>query len=64
MTYLKEKYIEVDKTLDRQEHYSRINRLLVQAVERKNREDTDKAITNIIKNDLGDEITTHEIDRT
>ena len=64
MTSLKEKIFKVDKTLDRQEQYSRRNCLLVHGVEEKNNEDTDQEIINIVKNDLGEEITIHDIDRT
>ena len=61
LTSLKEKFFQVDKTLDRQEQYSRRNCLLVHGVEEKNNEDTDQEIINIVKNDLGEEITIHEI---
>ena len=64
MTSLKEKFFQVDKTLDRQEQYSRRNCLLVHGVEENNNEDTDQEIINIVKNDLGEEITIHDIDRT
>ena len=64
MTSLKEKIFQVDKTLDRQKQYSRRNCLLVHGVEEKNNEDTDQEIINIVKNDLGEEITIHDIDRT
>ena len=64
MTSLKEKFFQVDKTLDRQEQYSRRNCLLVHGLEEKNNEDTDQEIINIIKNDLAEEITIHDIDRT
>ena len=60
---LKEKFFQVDKTLDRQEQYSRRNFLLVHGVEGKNNEDSDQEIINIVKNDLGEEITIH-VDRT
>ena len=50
---LKEKFFQVDKLLYHQEQYSRRNCLLVHRVEEKNNEDTDKEITNIVKNDLG-----------
>ena len=61
LTSLKETFFQVDKTLDRQEQYSRRNCLLVHGVEEKNNEDTDQEIINIVKNDLGEEITIHEI---
>ena len=64
MASLKEKFFQVGKTLDRQEQYSRRNYLLVHGVEEKNIEDTDQEISNIAKNDLGEEITIHDIDRT
>ena len=64
LTSLKEKFFQVDKTLDRQEQYSRRNCLLVHGLEEKNNEDTDQEIINIIKNDLAEEITIHDIDRT
>ena len=64
LTSLKEKFFQVDKTLDRQEQYSRRNCLLVHGVEEKNNEDTDQEIINIVKNDLGEETTIHDIDRT
>ena len=41
---LKEKFVEVGKTLDCQEQYSRRNCLLVQGVDRKNNKNTDQAI--------------------
>ena len=59
---LKERFIEIDKTLDRQEQYSRRNCLLVHGVNEKNNEGTDQAIINIIKNDVGEEITIHDIE--
>ena len=49
LTSLKEKFFQVDKTLDRQEQYSRRNCLLVHGVEEKNNEDTDQEIISIIK---------------
>ena len=58
---LKETFFQVDKTLDHQEQYSRRNCLLVHGVEEKNNEDTDQEIINIVKNDLGEEITIHDI---
>ena len=61
LTSLKEKFFQVNITLDRQEQYSRRNFLLVHGVEEKNNEDTDQEIINIVKNDLGEEITIHEI---
>ena len=61
LTSLKEKFFQFDKTLDRQEQYSRRNCLLVHGVEEKNNEDTDQEIINIVKNDLGEEITIHDI---
>ena len=64
MTLLKEKFIEVDKTLDHQEQYSRRNLFLLHRVDEKNNEDTDQAIINIIKNALGEEIAIHDVDRT
>ena len=64
LTSLKEKFFQVDKTLDRQEQYSRRNCLLVHGLEEKNNEDTDQEIINITKNDLAEEITIHDIDRT
>ena len=64
LTSLKEKFFQVDKTLDRQEQYSRRNCLLVHGLEEKNNEDTDQEIINIVKNDLAEEITIHDIDRT
>ena len=64
MTSLKEKFFQVDKTLDRQEQYSKRNCLLVHGLEEKNNEDTDQEIINIIKNYLAEEITIHDIDRT
>ena len=64
LTSLKEKFFQVERTLDHQEQYSRRNCLLVHGVEEKNNEDTDQEIINIVKNDLGEEITIHDIDRT
>ena len=64
LTSLKEKFFQVGKTLDRQEQYSRRNCLLVYGLEEKNNEDTDQEIINIVKNDLAEEITIHDIDRT
>ena len=61
MASLKEKFIEIDKTLDRQEQYSGRNCLLLHGVDEKN---TDKAIINLIKNNLGEEIAIYNIDRT
>ena len=61
---LKEKFFQVDKMLDCQKQYSRRNCLLVHGVEEKNNEDTDQEIINTVKNDLGEEITIHDIDRT
>ena len=64
LTSLKEKFFQVDRTLDHQEQYSRRNCLLVHGVEEKYNEDTDQEIINIVKNDLGEETTIHDIDRT
>ena len=50
--------------LDRQEQYSRRNCLLVDGAEEKNNKDTDPEIINIVKNDLLEGITIHDIDRT
>ena len=50
--------------LDCQKQYSRRDFLLVHGVEKKNNEDIDQEIINIVKNDLGEEITIHDIDRT
>ena len=61
---LKEKFFQVDKTLDRREQYSRRNCLLAHGVEEQNNEDTDQENINIVKNGLGEEITVHDIDRT
>ena len=61
---LEEQFFQVDKTLDRQEQYSRRNCPFVHGVEGNNNEDTDQEIIKIVKNDLGEEITIHEIDRT
>ena len=59
----KEKFIEVDKTLDRQDQYSRRNCLLVHGADENNNKDTDQPDTNIIKNDLGEEITINDINK-
>ena len=64
LTSLREKFFQVDKMLDCQEQYSRKNCPLVHGVEEENKEDTDQEIINIVKNDLGEEITIHDIDRT
>ena len=64
MTSLKEKFFQVDKTLDPQEQYSRRNCLLVHGMEENNNEDTDQEIINIVKNDLGEKIIIHDIGRT
>ena len=61
---LKETFFQVDKALDRQEQYSRQNCLLIHGVEETNNKDADQEIINIVKNDLGEEITIHDIDRT
>ena len=61
---LKEKFIEVDKTLDRQEQYSKRNGLLVHEVDGKNNEDTDQAIIDIIKNNIVGKIIIYNIDKT
>ena len=49
------KLTEVEKTLDRQEQYSRRNCLLVHKVDEKHDEDTEQTIINTVKNDLGEE---------
>ena len=64
MTSLKVQFFQVDKTLDRQEQYSRRNCPLVHGVEENNNEDTDQEIIKIVKNNFGEEITIHDIDRT
>ena len=64
LTSLKEKFFQVDKTLDRQEQYSRKNGLLVHGVEEKKNEDIDQEVINIVKNDLGEVTANHDIDRT
>ena len=56
-------FFQVDKALDRKEQYSRRNCLLVHRVEKKNNKDMDQEIINIARNDLGEEITIHDIDR-
>ena len=61
---LKENFIQVGKILDRQEQYSRRNCLLVHEVDEKNNKDMDQIIINIVKNDLGEETTNHDFDRT
>ena len=61
---LKEKFIEVDRTLYRQEQYSKRNGLLVHEVDRKNSEDTDQAIIDIIKNNIVGKIIIYNIDKT
>ena len=53
LTSLKEKFFQVDKTLDRQEQYLRRNCLLAHGLEEKNNEDTDQEIINIIKKWFG-----------
>ena len=63
MTSLKEKLFQVHKTLDRHEQYSRRNHLLVHRGEEK-KKNTDQEIINTVKNDLEEEITIHDIDRT
>ena len=50
--------------LDRQGQYSRRNCLLAHGMEEKNNKDMDQEIISIVKNDLGQEITIHDIDRT
>ena len=57
-------FFQAEKALDRQEQYSRKNCLFVHGVEKKNNEDTDQEIIDIVKNGLGEEITIHDIDRT
>ena len=52
LTSLKETFSQVDKTVDRQEQYSRRNCLLVHGVEEKNNEDKDQEIISNLKNDL------------
>ena len=64
MASLKEKFIEFDKTLDCQEQYSRRNCLLLHGVDKKKNKDTDQEIINIITNNMEEEITIHDIDRT
>ena len=61
---IKEKFFQVDKTLDCREQYSRRNFLLAHGVEEQNNEDMDQENINIVKNGLGEEITVHDIDRT
>ena len=64
MAPLKETLFQVDKTLIHQEQYSGRNCFLVYGVEEKNNEDTDQEIINIVKNDLGEEISIHDTDMT
>ena len=63
MASLKEKLIEVDKTLQRQEQCSKRNCLLVYGVDEKNNEVTDQAIINIIIN-MEEQNTIHDIGQT
>ena len=49
-------FIQFDKTLDRQKQYLRRNYLLAHEVDKQNNKDTDQAIINIGKNDLGEEL--------
>ena len=63
MAASKEKFIEVDKTLDRQDQYSRRNCLLVHGPDENNNKDTDQPDINIIKIDLGEEITINDINK-
>ena len=60
----KKKFQEFDKTLDRQKQHSRRNCLLVHGVDEKKNEYTNQAIINIIKNEMREEITIHDIHRT
>ena len=41
-----------------------MNRLLVHGVNEKNNEDMDRGIISIMENDMAEEITIHDIDRT
>ena len=50
--------------LDHQEQYSIRNCLLVHGVKEKDNAGTDQEIIKIVKNELGEEITIHDIDRT
>ena len=50
--------------MDGQEQYSRKNCLLVHGTNEKNNKEADQAIINIARNNLGEEITIHDIDRT
>ena len=61
---LKEKFIEVDKTLDQQEQHWRKNCLFEHGVDKKNNDDTNQSIINTMKEEMGEDITIHDIDRT
>ena len=61
---LKEKFIEVDKTLEQQEQHWRKNCLFEHGVDEKNNDDTNQSIINIMKEEMGEDITIHDIDRT
>lgn len=61
---LKEKFIEVDKTLGQQEQHWRKNCLFEHGVDEKNNDDTNQSIINTMKEEMGEDITIHDIDRT
>ena len=63
LAFLKEKSIEVDKTLDQQEQHWRKNCLFEHGVDEKNN-DTNQSIINIMNEEMGEDITIHDIDRT
>ena len=56
--------VEMEKSLDKQEQYSRRNCLLIHGVKERKNENTDDLVVDIIKNDLGEDINVMEIDRS
>ena len=55
---------KVETVLDHKEQYSSRNRLLIHDFDKKNLENTDDVVTNILKKEMNEEVTHRDIDNT
>ena len=55
---------KADRALDRQEQYSRRNCLLIHGIDEENQENTDEVVINALKQEMDEEITHLDIDRS
>lgn len=61
---LKDKYNDIEDTLDEQEQYLRLNRLVLFIVPENDRENVNEAVTSTLKNNLNIAVLPGDIDRT